>query len=112
MCIRDRIIVRNILDTLDLPILLESQEVIATGSIGIAIYPEHGDEINTLLRHADIAMYEAKHANSGYALFDPNYVELNQQHLSLLAELRHAIERNEFVLYYQPKVESVSYTHL
>jgi diguanylate cyclase (GGDEF)-like protein len=98
------VIVRKILDTLDLPILLESQEVIATGSIGIAIYPEHGDEINTLLRHADIAMYEAKHDNSGYALFDLNYVELNQQHLSLLSELRHAIERNEFVLYYQPKV--------
>lgn len=99
------VIVRKILDTLDQPILLEGQEVIATGSIGIATYPEHGDEINTLLRHADIAMYEAKHDNSGYALFDLNYVEQNQQHLSLLAELRHAIERNEFVLYYQPKVE-------
>ena len=98
------IIVRKILDTLDQPILLESQEVIATGSIGIAIYPEHGDEINTLLRHADIAMNAAKHDNSGYALFDLNYVEQNQQHLSLLAELRQAIERNEFVLYYQPKV--------
>jgi diguanylate cyclase (GGDEF)-like protein len=98
------IIVRKILDTLDQAILLEGQEVIATGSIGIAIFPEHGDEINTLLRHADIAKYEAKHNNSGFALFDPNYVEQNQQHLSLLAELRHAIERNEFVLYYQPKV--------
>ena len=98
------VIVRKILDTLDQPILLEGQEVIATGSIGIAIYPEHGNEINTLLRHADIAMNAAKHDNSGYALFDLNYVEQNQQHLSLLAELRQAIERNEFVLYYQPKV--------
>lgn len=98
------IVVRKILDTLDQPILLEGQEVIATGSIGIVIYPEHGDEINTLLRHADIAMHEAKHDNSGYALFDLNYVEQNQQHLSLLAELRHAIEQNEFVLHYQPKV--------
>lgn len=97
------VVVRKILDTMDQTILLEGQEVIATGSIGIAIYPEHGDEINTLLRHADIAMNEAKHDNSGYALFDLNYVEQNQQHLSLLAELRHAIERNEFVLYYQPK---------
>ena len=98
------VVVRKILDTLDQPILLEGQEVIATGSVGIAIYPEHGDETNTLLRHADIAMYEAKHDNSGYAMFDLNYVEQNQQHLSLLAELRHAIEQNEFVLYYQPKV--------
>ena len=98
------VVVRKILDTLDQPILLEGQEVIATGSVGIAIYPEHGDEINTLLRHADIAMNAAKHDNSGYALFDLNYVEQNQQHLSLLAELRQAIERNEFVLYYQPKV--------
>jgi diguanylate cyclase (GGDEF)-like protein len=102
------VIVRKILDTQDQPILLEGQEVIATGSIGIAIYPEHGDEINTLLRHADIAMNAAKHHNSGYALFDLNYVEQNQQHLSLLAELRQAIERNEFVLYYQPKVAFAS----
>lgn len=98
------VVVRKILDTMDQTILLEGQEVIATGSIGIAIYPEHGDEINTLLRHADIAMNKAKHDNSGYALFDLNYVEQNQRHLSLLAELRHAIEQNEFVLYYQPKV--------
>ncbi len=97
-------IARKILDTLDQAILLEGQEVIATGSIGIAIFPEHGGEITTLLRHADIAMYEAKHDNSGYALFDLNHVEMEQQHLSLLAELRHAIERNEFVLYYQPKI--------
>lgn len=99
------LVARKILDTLDQPILLEGQEVIATGTIGIAIYPEHGKEINTLMRRADIAKYEAKHNNSGYALFDLNYVEKNQEHLSLLAELRHAIERNEFVLYYQPKVE-------
>jgi diguanylate cyclase (GGDEF)-like protein len=98
------LVARKIMDTLDQPILLEGQEVIATGSIGIAIYPEHGKEINTLMRRADIAKYEAKHNNSGYALFDLNYVEQNQEHLSLLAELRHAIERNEFVLYYQPKV--------
>jgi diguanylate cyclase (GGDEF)-like protein len=99
------VIVHKILETLDQPTLLEGQEVIATGSIGIAIYPEHGDEINTLLRHADIAMNAAKHDNCGYSLFDLNYVEQNQQHLSLLAELRQAIERNEFVLYYQPKVK-------
>ncbi|MBI5891002.1 MAG: EAL domain-containing protein [Nitrosomonadales bacterium] len=97
-------VARKILDTLDQPILLEGQEVIATGSIGIAIYPEHGSEINTLMRRADIAKYEAKRNNAGYALFDLNYVEKNQEHLSLLAGLRHAIERNEFVLYYQPKV--------
>jgi len=98
------LVARKILDTLDQSILLEGQEVIATGTIGIAIYPEHGNEIKTLMRRADIAKYEAKRNNSGYALFDLNYVEKNQEHLSLLAELRHAIERNEFVLYYQPKV--------
>jgi diguanylate cyclase (GGDEF)-like protein len=98
-------VVRKILDTLDQPILLEDQEIVATGSIGIAMYPEHGEEINTLLRHADIAMRKAKANNSSYALFDMSYVEQTRQHLSLLAELRYAIERNEFMLYYQPKVE-------
>ncbi len=104
------VVVRQILDTLDQQILLEGQEVIATGSVGVAIYPQHGAQINTLLRHADIAMNVAKRDNSGYALFDPNYVEQSQQHLSLLAELRHAIEQNQFVLYYQPKVSFANQT--
>ena len=98
------IVVHKILDTLDQPILLEGQEIIATGSIGIAIYPEHADEINTLLRRADIAMRKAKKENSNYALFDLDYAEKTGGHLSLLAELRHAIARHEFQLHYQPKV--------
>jgi diguanylate cyclase (GGDEF)-like protein len=98
------LVVHKILDTLDQPILLEGQEIIATGSIGIAIYPEHGDEINTLLRRADIAMRKAKKENSSYALFDLDYAEKTGGHLSLLAELRHAIARHEFELHYQPKV--------
>jgi diguanylate cyclase (GGDEF)-like protein len=97
-------VVRKILDTLEQSILLENQEIIASGSIGIAIYPEHGDEINTLLRRADIAMRKAKKENSSYALFDLDYAEKTGGHLSLLAELRHAIARHEFQLYYQPKV--------
>ena len=104
------IIARKLLGILELPTLLEGQNVIASGSIGLAAFPQHGDEINTLLRHADLSMYEAKHHSSGYAIFDPSYQEQSHQHLSLMAELRHAVEHDELVLYYQPKIDLTSGT--
>ena len=73
-------------------------------SIGIAHFPEHGRDAQTLVRNADIAMYAAKRSKSGYAIYDPHYDTSQQEHLSLLGELRRAVERNELRLYYQPKV--------
>jgi EAL domain-containing protein (putative c-di-GMP-specific phosphodiesterase class I) len=57
-----------------------------------------------LLRNADIAMYVAKRSKSGYVVFDPKFDNSQQQHLSLLSELRSAVEHGELRLYYQPKV--------
>ena len=73
-------------------------------SIGIAHYPEHGRDAQTLVRNADIAMYAAKRNKAGFAIYDPHYDTSQQEHLSLLGELRRAVERNELRLYYQPKV--------
>jgi EAL domain-containing protein (putative c-di-GMP-specific phosphodiesterase class I) len=77
-------------------------------SIGIAHFPEHGRDAQTLVRNADIAMYAAKRNKTGYAIYDPHYDTSQQEHLSLLGELRRAVERDELRLYYQPKVSMTS----
>ena len=95
---------REIIATLEKPILYKDQPLDVGTSIGIAHYPEHGSDAQTLVRNADIAMYVAKRNKTGFAIYDPNYDTSQQEHLSLLGELRRAVERDELRLYYQPKV--------
>jgi len=72
-------------------------------SIGIALFPEHGENVDTLLRRADVAMYLAKEANVGIELYAVERDHYSPARLGLLAELRRAIEQGELVLHYQPK---------
>ncbi len=74
-------------------------------SIGIAIHPEDGGDDQALLRRADIAMYAAKRNHASWALFDPRHEVARLEHLSLLSELRRAVEESQLRAYYQPKVE-------
>lgn len=73
-------------------------------SVGIAVYPEHGQDADTLIQRADVAMYDAKRRHAGHALYaataDPNSLE----RLTLANDLRTAIERGQFALHYQPKL--------
>jgi diguanylate cyclase (GGDEF)-like protein len=77
-------------------------------SIGVASYPKHGDDVDTLLRHADVAMYLAKEARSGTATYDPEQDTNDAARLSLAGELRRAIEETQLVLHFQPKAEVAS----
>jgi diguanylate cyclase (GGDEF)-like protein len=95
---------RAVIAALEAPFLYEDQLLDVGTSIGIAHYPEHGQDAQTLVRNADIAMYAAKRNKTGFAIYDPHYDTSQQEHLSLLGELRRAVERNELRLYYQPKV--------
>jgi diguanylate cyclase (GGDEF)-like protein len=74
-------------------------------SIGIATYPEHGDDADTLLRHADVAMYIAKEARAGTAIYAAEQDVNDEARLVLAGELRRAIENDELVLHFQPKAE-------
>jgi len=93
-----------IIAALESPILYQEQPLDVGTSIGIAHFPEHGPDAQTLVRNADIAMYAAKRNKSGCQSYDPHYDTHQQEHLSLLGELRQAVEANELRLYYQPKV--------
>ena len=97
-------VVERVLRVLEAPILLDQQPVDVGASIGIATWPEDGDDADTLLRHADVAMYVAKRAGSGHARYDQRFEAAPQGQLSLLGELRRAVEQDELLLHYQPKV--------
>jgi diguanylate cyclase (GGDEF)-like protein len=85
------------------PISVEGLPLVIEGSIGIAVFPEDGEDVDTLIKHADVAMYHAKEKNSGYAFYDASCVRHDAGRLTLVGELRRALERRELVLHYQPK---------
>ena len=76
-------------------------------SIGIALYPQDGDDAETLLVNADAAMYHRKgRGRNGYSFFDPSMNADAEKHLRLVQDMRQAIERNELVLHYQPRFDA------
>jgi diguanylate cyclase (GGDEF)-like protein len=96
---------RKILAVIEQPFVLEGFELDVRASIGIALAGAHGSTANDLLRQADVAMYLAKDANSGYAVYTPEFDRHSPQRLTLVADLRQAIDRGQLSLHYQPKVE-------
>ena len=97
-------VARQLLAALDAPVTIEGQTVDVSGSIGIATFPEDGGNPTELMAHADSAMYAAKQSNSGYAAFDPRMARTGEHGLSLLSDLRRAVDENQFYLQYQPKI--------
>jgi diguanylate cyclase (GGDEF)-like protein/PAS domain S-box-containing protein len=88
---------------LDEQFVLHGLPLTVEASVGVAFFPEHGDDVDVLLQRADIAMYHAKAAGLPYAQYDPDEDDYNPRRLILLGELRNAIDRKELVLHYQPK---------
>jgi diguanylate cyclase (GGDEF)-like protein/PAS domain S-box-containing protein len=84
---------------------VEGHSIEVEVSIGMVLAPEHGDNIDDLLRRADLAMYGAKRGGGGYALFAAEQEEAPARRLALLDDLQHCIERDELVLHYQPKID-------
>jgi diguanylate cyclase (GGDEF)-like protein/PAS domain S-box-containing protein len=91
------------------PLLLEGQEYHLTASIGISAYPSDGENAQTILKNADIAMYRAKeHGKNNYQFYSAQMNLHSFERLVLERFLRHALEQDEFRVYYQPKIDLVS----
>jgi diguanylate cyclase (GGDEF)-like protein len=95
---------------LDDPFVIDGLPLEAEASIGIALYPVHGEDVETLLQRADVAMYMAKETRTHYAVYDAEVDNYRPERLLLVAELRRAIENRELVLHYQPKATLVDGT--
>lgn len=94
---------RRIIDEMAQPLVIDGNEFAPSTSIGIAIAAQDADDGGTLLRNADLALYRAKEAGRGtYAFFEESLNQRAQQRRQLEIDLRLAIERSEFELYYQP----------
>jgi diguanylate cyclase (GGDEF)-like protein/PAS domain S-box-containing protein len=94
----------RIMEEMSQPFVIDGQKFECGGSIGIALYPEHGQDVATLMRRADVAMYAAKRSGSGYTVYSAERDEANAMRLVMTGELRRAIDTGQLLLHYQPKI--------
>jgi len=98
-------IVQRLMDSVALPVMLGSKEFFVTASIGVAVFPTDGAGAEGLIEHADIAMYRAKKlGRNNYQFYTPAMNEEAMERVRIESALRNALERNEFMLHYQPQV--------
>ena len=103
------VVARKILAALAEPFFIENHEILLSASIGIAVFPEDGRDAETLIRNADVAMYRTKQSgHSGYLYYSREMNLRSLERLKLEGGLRHALERNEFTLHFQPQLELAS----
>lgn len=97
---------KEMIDTIKQPYMIDQREILITCSIGISIYPEHGNDMETLMKNADVAMYWSKDkGKDGFSFYEPHMKEKSARIMQLELELRKAIDNKEFILYYQPKLD-------
>ena len=96
---------RKILAAVERPFVIEGIELDVRASVGIAVANGTGMTASDLLRQADVAMFLAKDANGGYAIYTPEFDRHSPQRLSLISDLRQAIERRQLGIRYHPKVD-------
>ncbi len=100
---------RKVLEVVSQPLRVNSHEIFLTASIGLSCYPHDGRDVETLLKHADVAMYRAKEqGRNTYQFFCEDMNRRALETLSISNHLRQAIEHNELLLYYQPRIDAKS----
>lgn len=97
-------VAQNIQHQLSSAFVVEHLKIAVHSSIGIVYFPNHGDDVDSLVQRAGVALYKARSNRSGLATYDPNIDKHSPMRLTLLNELRTALKHNELVLYYQPKI--------
>jgi len=99
-------VAQRILDSLAQPFSIKGHQLYVTGSIGITIFPDDGQDLETLVANADMAMYRAKaQGRNSYSMFTPAMNSRVKKRMDLEGALRRAVEQEEFTLHYQPKVD-------
>jgi diguanylate cyclase (GGDEF)-like protein len=98
-------VAHEVLTALEQPFTVGDLRLEIGASIGVALAPVDGDNATTLMQRADVAMYAAKENRTGWELYSREHDKYSPRRLVLAADLRHAVERDEFMLYYQPKAE-------
>ena len=97
---------QKLIDAMSRPFMVKEHELFETVSIGISTYPSDGNNSNVLLKNADTAMYRAKdRGRNNYKFYSADMGEKASERLALETDLRHALERNEFSLHYQPQID-------
>lgn len=99
------VVVKKLQDILEAPFMIDGIPIAVEASIGVALAPRHATDADSLMQRADIAMYRAKDLARGYALYAPEYDPHSPERLGLMAELRDAIEHDQLLVHFQPKVE-------
>ncbi len=94
------------------PIMIDGMSLDLGVSVGVALYPEHGTDLDTLMRNADVAMYKAKRERSGFSVFDTVQAIGSARRLTLQRDLRLAIENGDLHVLYQPKVAANGWSNL
>jgi len=95
---------QKVLQEIERPLLLDHRPLAIRASVGVACFPEHGASADTLLQKADVAMYLAKSDHQGIAVYAPDRERHTHRRLTLIGELRQALDARQFVLEYQPIV--------
>ena len=95
---------RNIQTAMESPFIVERLQVAVHANVGIVYFPEHGEDVDTLVQKASVALKMAQTSNNGYAIYESSYDNHSPQRLTLMSELRHAIDRDGLELFYQAKV--------
>jgi diguanylate cyclase (GGDEF)-like protein len=98
-------VVERVQAVIDEPFTIRGLTIHIEASIGIASFPEHAGDADALIQRADVAMYQAKESRAGYEIYAPERDVHSRDRLSLLGDLRGAIEKGELELHYQPKVD-------
>ncbi len=98
-------VVEKIQEALDRPFVFQGLALDVRASVGISFFPRHGDDVDTLIQRADVAMYLAKASHSRYEIYAAHRDQHSPGRLALLADLRRALDDDEILLHYQPKID-------
>ena len=98
------VVLKKIQNAFQTPFMLDGLRLEVQASIGVAVFPDHGTDVDTIMQRADVAMYAAKQTNQGYIIYSTDYDKHSPRRLTLMGELRQAIDNDELILHFQPKI--------